>query len=218
MNLLKRTIVALLLALAAGSRAFAASSATVHIEVTIAANLSVEIDGGSSSTHSFTWNAAQTNLGVAATSTVTVRSDTGGLTTRWALSSEATTANLNAGADVWTLASSTSSVGADQIGVQAVFGSQGTPANGCPAGNASDWDQSYAPPLTATPAEYKTTRFSDPNLSVGGTPDPDQTGGAANGLMHAGSRRALCWRLVMPSATSTVDPQNVQIIVTAVMP
>ena len=34
-------------------------------------------------------------------------------------------------------------------------------------------------------------------------------------MMTAGSKRALCWRIVTPNSTSTADTQNIQVIVSA---
>lgn len=218
---MKRRILAALvpaLLLAGAGRALAASSAAVHIDVAIIAALSVEIDGGASSTQAVSWNAATPNAALVSPATATVRNDTGGLTTKWALSAAPVSINLGGGPDNWTLAASTSAVGADAFALQAVLGSSGTAVSGCPAAAAADWNESYAPPLTASPVNYTSTTFADPNLNSGGTPNPDITAGAADGRMFAGSRRALCWRLITPASTSATQTQSVQIVVTAVAP
>lgn len=206
------------LALLGQGAAFAASSATVNIDVTIQANLSVEVSAAASSTQTVAWNTAFPGGTVASASTATVRNDSGGLTERWALSTNANSINTAGGSDVWTIVSSSDSVGADQIAIQAVFGSSMTAAGGCPAAASTDWNRSYAPPLTTSPVQYTSAVFADPNLNNDGTPNPDITAGGADGRMFADSKRALCWRLVLPSMTSTVQTQNVQITVTAVVP
>ena len=219
MSRLRRLLAALgLLALGAGGRAFAGSTAAIDVDVTISASLSVEVDGVASSTYTAVWDASVPNQKLASVSSATVVNDSGGLTERWSLSTLPQTGNTTGGADSWSLAASTRSVGADQVGVQAVFGSSRTAAGGCPLPAASDWDQSYAPPLTASPVGYTSSVFADAALNDHGTPAPDLTVGAADGRMHAGSRRALCWRLVMPASTSTTQTQNVQITITAGLP
>ena len=213
----RAVLVAAGLVLSQAFRAMAAGSAAINVDVTILANLSVEVSGSASSTQTVAWNAATPNDKLVSAATATVRNSAGGLTEKWALSTNASSLNTAAGPDAWALAASTSAVGADQFAAQAVFGSSNTVA--CPAGASSDWDAPFAPPLTASPATYTSTVFADANLTnAGGTPNPDITAGGADGRMHAGSRRALCWRIITPSSTSTVDTQNVQIIVTAVVP
>ena len=114
---------------------------------------------------------------------------------------------------------SSTSVGADSFSLQAVFGSSNTAAAGCPVAASADWNQSFAPLLTAAPVTYTSTVFADSSLTNnGGTPNPDVTAGAANGRMFAGDKRALCWRIITPSSTATTDTQNIQVVVTAQNP
>ena len=62
-------------------------------------------------------------------------------------------------------------------------------------------------------------RDLDPFLTAGGgTSKPDTASGPHDGRVLAGSKRALCWRVVAPSATSTFDTQNIQIVITALTP
>lgn len=209
---------ALALALGQGRNALAASSATINLDVTILATLSVSVNALASSTEtSINWDTGNPNQRIGAASTVTVRNDSGGLTERWALSTNPGSLNVGGGSDVWSLDTSTDTLpGADQYTVQAVFGSSNTLA--CPAGAASDWDQGYAKPLTTGPQVYGSTGdnlFADPNLNNAGTPDPDVP---ALDRVWAGSQRALCWRLIMPASTSVVETQNIQITVTALLP
>jgi hypothetical protein len=219
------TILAVLagLLLGAAGRAAASSSATINIEVTINAPLSVSVNSLDSSTDTVTWNVASGERRLSGSS-VTVTNDTGGLTEKWALSTNANSIDTGAGGGApgsWTLSTSSNSVGVNEFAVQAVFGSSNTAAGGCPAVAAADWDQSYAPPLTTSPQTYTSTVFADPNLTgggLGGTPNPDNTNGAADGQMFNGSSRALCWRLMMPSQTSVSTTQNIQITVTAQLP
>ena len=91
--------------------------------------------------------------------------------------------------------------------------SGGSAAKQCPAAADADWDSVYASTLTTVGQKYTNVRFADTNLNQdGGKYDPD----AASGNMFAGNERALCWRVVPPSTTSTTETQNVQVIVWAV--
>lgn len=200
----------------------AASSATVSIDVSIQANLSVSVDSAESSTYAVTWLASAGNAKLVGPSTATVTNDSGGLTEKWALSTNAQSLTQGVGG-TWSLSVSSSSVGSDQFAVQAVFGSSATAQGGCPTAGASDWDESFAPPLTASPVVYTSAVFADANLNAGGSGslslfNPDHTAGGSDGRMHAGSKRALCWRVVTPLTTGTVETQNIQITVTAVLP
>lgn len=212
----------LLLTLGAAGPLFAASSATITIDVQIVGTLSVSVDGGGSSTGTaVTWNTAVPNQMFVSQASATVTNDSGGLTEKWALSSDATSINTQGNAETWTLSGSTSPAlpGADHYALQAVFGSTNTLAGGCPAVGAADWNNDYAKPLTATPVTYTSTVFTDPNLAIGGAPAaPDTASGPHDGRMQAGHKRALCWRLIAPGSSSTVDTQNIQIVITAQSP
>jgi hypothetical protein len=221
-TLIRRLALVAALALLGQGRAAAASSATISIDVEIQANLSVSVDYAQSSTYAVAWNTIAGNVKLVSQTTATVTNDSGGLTEKWALSTNAQTLPQT-GTDAWSIAASSDSVGADQFAVQAVFGSSATAAGACPAGASADWDESFAPPLTTSPVSYTAQTFADSSLNAGGGGglllyNPDQTAGGSNGRMHNGAKRALCWRVITPSSTSTANTQNIQIIVTAVLP
>ena len=208
---------------ALGVEASAATTAVLNIDVQVTSNLSVNVNGFASSTDTLvSWNTASPNAKLVSPSSSTVTNDSGAQTEKWALSTNATSIDQGSGG-AWTLAASTQSVGADAFGLQAVFGSSRTATGGCPNGTASDWDQSYALPLTASPQTYTSALFADANLNQDGDVthllyNPDTASGGGNGRMLASSKRALCWRIVTPQSTSSVDTQNVQVIVTAQNP
>ena len=205
-----------LLAIAASSaQAVTTNPARLNIEVTITQNLSVLVNEFASSTQTVPWNAANPNDRLVSPSSATVRNDSGAQTERWQLST-----NLNSipasGTDVWTVSTDSSSVGAEQFALQAVFGSSNTAAGGCPAFNSGDWDEAASEEVTNVPATYTSTRFADASLTnLGGTPNPDVAG---SGRMFAGSKRALCWRVITPASTVASATQNVQLTVTAIAP
>ena len=219
-RLLLLGVLALLALLGQEGRALAASSATIEIEVDIQADLSVNVDNAASSTDTINWNASNPNQAFASASTATVTNDSGFLTEKWGLST--LSASIDQGTSgSWSLVSTPGSVGADQFAVQAVFGSATTPVGGCPSAASGDWSNTFATPLAAgAPVTYTSTQFADTNLNNGGANSfkPDVSSGPHDGRMNAGSKRALCWRAVMPSSTSTIDKQTIQIIVTALAP
>ena len=209
-------LVLVLLGLAASARAAATNPARLNINITITQNLSVTVNGADTSTHTVAWNAANANDRLVSVASSTVLNDSGAQTERWQLSTNATSINTANNPETWAVSSDSSTVGADAFALQAVFGSSNTAAGGCPAFNAADWDQASAQELTATPATYTSSVFADASLNnLGGTPNPDVAG---NGRMFAGSRRALCWRVITPATTSTSDTQNIQVTVTAIAP
>ena len=223
MNARKKTVMGAWLALAGwlvAGRAEAANPAYLNIDVAINANLSVAVNDAASSTHTTTFNAATPNEKLVSAASATVRNDSGGQTEKWKLSTNAYSLNtLGVAGSTWSLAGTTTTVGADEFAVQAVFGSSNTAPGSCPSALSSDWDSSFAPGLTSTPVTYTSTVFADSSLTAsGGTPNPDVTAGAANGRMFANSKRALCWRIIAPNSTATLDTQNVQVIVTASAP
>jgi len=201
--------------------AFAANPAYLNINVAVNANLSVSVNGVTSSTDTgTTWNTATPNDKFASVSSATVRNDSGGQTEKFALSTNGNSIDTGGGSPgVWTLGASSTTVGNDEFSLQAVFGSSNTALAGCPAATSGDWNQGFAPLLTTSPVTYTSTTFADSNLiNLGGTPNPDVISGGANGRMFAGSRRALCWRIVTPNSTTTANTQNIQVIVTAQNP
>ena len=223
MNANRKTWAALglaLLGMTAWTTAEAAQNpAYLNIDVTVTANLSVEVNGSGSSTHTVTWNTGVSNAQLVSAASTTVRNDSGGQTEKWALSTNPTSLDTTGGAETWALGTSSTAVGADQFAVQAVFGSSMTASGGCLASAAGTWDDAAtAPLLTATPQTYTATTFAAAALNNDGTHQPDLTGGAANGRMLAGNKRALCWRVITPATTATVHQQNVQLIVTAQNP
>lgn len=214
---------AAVIALLGASRASAGvgSPSFLNIDVTITATVSVAVNGVNSSTHTaLAWNTNTANqeftAGVEASS-VTVTNDSN-VTEKWLLSAGPTSVNTAGNGTSWTLATSTSPSlpGADKYAVQAVFGSSNTVAGGCPGnGNAAWQNGNFAPVLTTSLQQYTDVFFNDTALNTGGGLSGPDTGAGATSRIKASDKRVLCWRLIMPSSTATVDPQNVQIIVTA---
>ncbi len=197
------------------TNAHAANPAVLNLDVTITAAKSVTVNGVASSTDSASvaWsgvsNASFTALNQ---SSVTVANN-GVVTENWELSTNPYTIDTtNVGGSSWAVVSSTLTLpGPNQVALQAVFGSSNTAAGGCPAVGSSDWNGAYATPITGTVTQYTSLVYADPSLNNLGTPDPDN----GSNQLYAGSKRALCWKLIMPNSTSTQDTQNVQVIVTA---
>ena len=102
------------------------SPSYLNIDVSITNNLSVSVSAGHSSTMTVTWTGTPTIL---AGSTATVTNDSGYISERWELSSTASSWDSVTGNAGWTIAST---VGTDQVKVQAVFGASGM-ANSCAA-------------------------------------------------------------------------------------
>ena len=194
--------------------ASAANPAQLNISVTITAAKSVSVDGVASSTRAHTWNGTPNQAFDNSASSITVLNDSLILTEMWALSTNAN--SINAGGTAWARTSSTASVGSDQFGVQAVFGSSNTAVSGagsCADVTATTWNNgTIAPPLTTSVVTYTNTVFASTQLTnLGGSKDPD-TGA---GDMYAGSKRVLCYRAIMPASSSVTATQNVQLTVTA---
>ncbi len=104
--------------------ASAANPAYLHIDVTIAANLSVSVNGVASSTDtSATWNTATPNAKLVDLSSATVTNDSGGTTEKWLLATNANSIDTGgASPGSWALQTTTTTVpGPDQFAVQAVF-------------------------------------------------------------------------------------------------
>ena len=178
----------------------------LNIDVTIANNLSVSVSNvrTSSVTQAFTGPGAA----VQAASTATITNDSGYIAERWELSAPATTFDSPTGSAGWAIGTV---AGPDQVKVQAVFGAAGTANNAC--SGASFGSSTIAPALTsATQTPYTTTVLAD--SALGGYPaaQPDST---TSLKMNAGSSRALCWQLTLPTSTSFTGDQVVPIIVTA---
>src|SRR5438270_8952014 len=141
----------LLLILGAAAPSFAGNEAHLDLDVTIAGSLSVSVSAANSSTQTLAWNSSNANEELVAAASATVTNDSGGLTERWALSTNAQSINTAGNAPSWTLVTSTSPAlpGADQFALQAVFGSSNTAAGACPGVGAADWNDGSAKPLTA---------------------------------------------------------------------
>ena len=213
MNARKTTWLALGLAmtgLTAGT-SHAANPARLNINVAVTANLSVAVNNAATSTQTVNWNTANPNDRLVSPSSSTVLNDSGILTEKCALSTNAN--SIPASGTGWTLGASTSSVGADTFGLQAVFGSSNTAIGGCASVTATTWnDATIAPPLTAGLVTYTSTVFGSTELNnAGGSPTPD----LGTGELYAGNKRALCYRTIMSASTSKTAVQNVQVIVTA---
>jgi hypothetical protein len=216
MNAKRKTWLALGLALAGwtSGAAEAANPSRLNINVSITQNLSVSVNNAVTSTQTVNWNTATPNDRLVSPSTNTVLNDSGGQTERWQLSTQGSISN--SGVDNWTIAASSTAVGANQFALQAVFGSSNTAAGGCPAFNSAEWDTDTADLVSAGLQTYDNTRFVAGTLTAGGgTPNPDTP---ASGRMQANSRRALCWRVITPSTSDTTETQNIQLYVTAIAP
>ena len=215
----KKTALAVTLAVSglslALTKARAANPAVLILDVTITAAKSVTVNGVYSSTDStsVTWSGvANASFTALSQSSVTVANN-GVVTEGWELSTNPYTIDTsNVSGSSWEVVASTLTLpGPDQVALQAVFGSSNTVAGGCPAVGSSDWNGSYAAPITSSVTQYTSSVYADSNLNHLGTPDPDN----GSNQLYAASKRALCWKLIMPNSTSTQDNQNVQIIVTA---
>ena len=200
--------------------AAAGSPSYLNIDVTVNAQVSVAVNGVNSSTNTaLVWNTNTANQEFTAgtqSSSVTVKNDSA-VTEKWFLSGSTNSVNTSGvGTLSWTLNGSSTSVGADAYALQAVFGSTNTTASGCPANGATDWNNgNSAPSLTGVPAQYTDVRFADSTLNTSGGLFAPSTGVGAAAKMYASQTRALCWRVIMPATSSTVDPQNIQLVVTA---
>ena len=178
----------------------------LNIDVTIANNLSVSVSNvrTSSMTTAFTTAGAT----IQAASTATVTNDTGYLAERWELSAPASAFDSPTGAAGWTIGTT---AGVDTVKLQAVFGAAGTANAAC--SGATFGSSTIAPALTsATQTPYTASILAD--SALGGYPaaQPDSL---TTLKMNAGSSRALCWQLTLPTSTSFTGIQVVPIIVTA---
>ena len=192
------------------------TSSYLNIDVTVTASLSVAVDGVNSSSYSALGWSGTPNTALVSQSTATVRNDSGILTEKWELFTNAQSIDQTGG-NPWTNTGSTTSVGADQFAVQAVFGSSHTTT--CPVAAAGDWNGSVAatplPSGSAGAPQYTNPggQLSDSTLTTNGSALPDTA--TNSGSMLAGSQRALCWRVITPQSTSSAHTQNIQVIVEA---
>ena len=191
-----------LLATMAGG-AHAANPSYLNIDVAITANVSVAVNTVASSTQSFTWSGAASQ--VSATS-ATITNDSTYFASQWKLSSSANAWDSVSGAAGWAIGAAAA---ADTLKLQAVIGPSGF-SGSCASGNFAS--ATVAPALSnTTPITYTATVLGDTTgLGAGASPDNTSTN-----KMNAGSSRALCWKMTMPTSTSFTGTQVVPIIVTA---
>ena len=191
------------------------TSSYLNIDVTVTASLSVAVDNVNSSTYQALGWSGTPNTALVSQTTATVKNDSGILTERWELFTNAQSIDQTGG-NPWTNTASTTNVGGDQFAVQAVFGSSHTAT--CPIATAGDWNGSIA----ATPlgsgvsqaAQYTTAGvLSDTTLTTNGSALPDSA--TNSGSMLGGNQRALCWRVITPQSTTSAHTQNIQVIVEA---
>ena len=200
------------LGLAAAARA--ATPSELDIDVTFSNAVSVAVDAANSSTYTVNWVSANQELLPLSSATV---SNDSIVTERWMLYTNAN--SLTTSGTVWALAASTSAVGADKFGLQAVFGSSNTLSGGCAsATKGGTWNvAANAPLLTTTFAvglQYETGgQLASTELVNNGQSTPDAT--TLLGSMFGGSKRALCWRVIAPQSTTATQTQNIQVIVAA---
>ena len=188
---------ALLAAMAmTAARASAATSPSyLNINVTISNNLSVTVDTLQTSSQTVSWSGAAT---LVAAATATVVNDSGYISERWSLSTTASSFDLATGA-----------AAADQVALQAVFGPAGVAAGVC---SGAIWSNgTSAPVLSTSQTQYTQTVLAD-TLTSAGAYQPDMV---ASNRVSAGTTRALCWKLAMPTSTSITGTQVVPVVVTA---
>lgn len=202
---------AAVLGLAGKAQAVGTDPAVLSIDVTVTASLSVTVNSAGASTEAVTFSGTPNEL-LTQASTTTVTNNTGVLSEIWELSTDPQSIDMTASSP-WTLQTSSVTVGQNAYALQAVFGSSNT-AN-CPLASATDWNApTPAALLTTTPTQYTSTVFADSTLNNNGSYQPDNL---TTGEMYAGSSRALCWRIVAPASVTTVDEQEIRIIVTAAL-
>jgi hypothetical protein len=144
------------------------TSAYLNIEITINATLSVTVDNVASSSYTTNWTGTP-NQALASVSTATVTNNSTALSEGWSLSTWGTTLDISGSGtqETWANANSTTSVGTNAFGVQAVFGSSATASGSCPAAAATDWaNGAINPPLTTTAVPYTATTFSSTNANL----------------------------------------------------
>jgi hypothetical protein len=217
---------AALLAVATLAGTAQALTANLNIDVNIVAAKSVTVNGVASSTPTaLSWNGVANQQfasvpGVSET-TSTVQNTSGILSEAWNLSTSQTN-DESGGGNVWAISGSTSSVGLNQFAVQAVFGSSNTASGACPVIGSGDWNNAtFAVPLTAALQQYVANGvFADSSLNAGGAAgnllyNPDNGNNMLPVAANGSGSRALCWRVIMPSAVTSSDNQMITILVTA---
>ena len=177
----------------------------LYIDVTITNNLSVSVSGAAKSTQAVTWAG---EAALTAPSTATVTNDSGYISERWELTTAANSVAEADGSAGWTIGSSAA---ADQVKLQATLGSASAAAGSGTCAGATWGDAIIAPTLlNGTQTVYSSTVLADTSMGAGYQPD-----NLATGRMNAGSQRALCWKMTMPTSTSLTSKQIVPIVVTA---
>ena len=190
-------------AMLAAGRAHAANPSYLNIDVQITANVSVAINTVASSSQSFSWTGLTTQT---ATSSATITNESGYFASQWKLSSTANAWDSVSGAAGWAIAGS---AGADQLELQAVIGPSGF-SGACTSGSFGN--ATVAPALTSTTPITYTSAVPGDTTGLGAGASPDN---ASTNKMNAGSSRALCWKMTMPTSTSFTGTQVVPIVVTA---
>ena len=202
--------------LAGKAAASAGTPSYLNIDVTFNTSLSVAVDAANSSTYTVAWSGTA-NQELLSPSSATVTNDSGRITERWKLFTNQN--SLTASGSTWSMAASSSAVGADQFALQAVFGSSNTASGGCSsATNNGTWNVlANAPLLTttfATGLQYTTAgQLASTELVNNGQSTPDVV--TNSGSMLANNKRALCWRVIAPTSTVATATQNIQVIVAA---
>ena len=212
----------LLAAVLPAGRASAANPAHLDYIVTFTGSLSVSVDGMAFSTRAFTAGGNALVVG----SSATVTNDSSGIVSKWAL----TVSTISGGGDWAVVGSTATPPDVDQFAMQALFISSATRisnqpgswSNGCPANNASDWNN-YTSTVTGVLTQYSALMYADPAVVGGASGNPDMTSGQTNGRMYPAATgvdgrgvRGLCTRIYMPSGTETLQPQGIRMTVWAV--
>ena len=178
----------------------------LNIDVTVTSNLSVSVSTVRvSSQAAGTWNGTPGAF-MQAAATATITNDSGYISERWGLSAPTNAFDSGTGNPTWTIGGAS---GVDTVVLQATLGGAASTDAQCAA--SQSWNGGViAPALTnATLTEYTSTQLVDTSMAAA-TPDI-----VATNRMNAGSSRALCWRLTMPTSTSFTGIEVVPMIVTA---
>jgi hypothetical protein len=179
----------------------------LYIDVTITNNLSVSVSNANKSTQTITWNG---ETALFATSTATVTNDSGFISEKWELTTTPTSWDSASGSAGWTIGATPS---VDQVMLQAVFGASGI-ANASCTGATLFGNMTVAPALTfGTQTQFTQTVLADSIVGAGGLGVRPENAGTSK--LNAGSFRALCWKMSMPTSTSLTGTQVVPIVVTA---
>ena len=194
--------VALLTLAAGGAKATGVGNPSyLNIDVTINSALSVSVNTVNASSQAVTWSGAAT---LTQASSATVTNDSGFFAEQWKLSTTPTSLDATNGSAGWTIAATP---GIEQVELQAVFG---TSAGASCSGADYGFPNVEKPLSNTTPLTYTLNQLNDATGLSGTGPDNTSTN-----KMNAGSSRALCWQLSMPTSTALANAQVVPVIVTA---